>query len=190
MTLMTASAYDFSQIYADFHPKIVRYLGQLVGETEAEDLAQEVFIRVHRALPGFRGDSQLSTWIYRIATNTAIDRLRSPSSRRMVEMDAGQEAEEAGDEQADRDAWTGEEAPPAEELLFRKQRLDCYCDYIDNLPSNYRGVVALSELGEYAASEIAEMLGLSLDTVKIRLHRGRARLLSELRKACKPEDWL
>ena len=58
------------------------------------------------------------------------------------------------------------------------------------MPLNYHTVVALSELEDLAASEIAEILGLSLDTVKIRLHRGRGRLLQELRTHCKAEDWL
>lgn len=52
----------------------------LIGESEAEDLTQEILVKVNRALPDFRGDSSLSTWIYRIATHTAIDRLRSRSA--------------------------------------------------------------------------------------------------------------
>ena len=51
----------------------------MVGEFEAEDLTQEVMVRVSRSLPNFRGESQLRTWIYRIATNAAVDRMREPS---------------------------------------------------------------------------------------------------------------
>jgi len=55
---------------------------------------------------------------------------------------------------------------------------------------SYRTVVALSELDDLAANEIAEILGISVDVVKIRLHRGRARLLQELKTHCNAEDWL
>lgn len=77
---MSALAMDFEQIHAAFRPKVQRYLARLVGEGEAEDLTQEVFLRISRALPTFRGECQLSTWIYRIARNAALDRLRAPRS--------------------------------------------------------------------------------------------------------------
>jgi RNA polymerase sigma-70 factor (ECF subfamily) len=190
MALMSDPTFDFTQIYADYYPKIQRYLVYMVGEFEAEDLAQEVFVRIHQALPTFRGESQLSTWIYRIATNAAVDKLRSPSSKRMLEMVPSDGPEKEETELADRDVWTGEEALSAEEQLFLKQRYTCYCEFIEALPASYRVVVALSDLGEYAAAEIADLLGLNLDVVKIRLHRGRVKLLQELRNHCKAEDWL
>jgi len=77
-----------------------------------------------------------------------------------------------------------------EEKLLRKQRLERFQDFSESLPPNYRAVVALSELEDFAAAEIAEILGWSLDVVKIRLHRGRVRLLQELKAHCNPEDWL
>ena len=172
MALMSNLAFDFTEIYADYYPKIQRYLIHLVGEFEAEDLTQEVFVRVQKALPDFRGDSQLTTWIYRIATNAALDKLRSPSSKRTQEIGLSESPEVDESELVDRDLWTGAETLSAEEQLFRKQRFACYCDFIEALPANYRVVVALSDLGEYATREIAELLGLNLDVVKIRLHRG------------------
>ena len=59
----TADDLDFHSIYKTFHPKIVRYLAHVVGWREAEDLTQEVFVKVNQALKTFRGESQLSTWI-------------------------------------------------------------------------------------------------------------------------------
>ena len=67
---------NFEQVHADFRPQVQRYLARMVGEQEAEDLTQEVFVKINRALGTFRGESKLSTWVYRIATNTALDRLR------------------------------------------------------------------------------------------------------------------
>ncbi len=73
---------DPQTLYDEFQPKIRRYLSRLVGTTKADDLTQEVFVKVTQALTAFRGESTLSTWIYRIATNTALDRLRSPAFQR------------------------------------------------------------------------------------------------------------
>ncbi len=79
ITTMNANIYEFNRIYEEYHAKLFRYLARFVGEDDAEDLTQEVFVKIHKALDNFRGESKLSTWIYRIATNTATDRLRSPS---------------------------------------------------------------------------------------------------------------
>jgi DNA-directed RNA polymerase specialized sigma24 family protein len=72
------AALDFQRVYEEFQPRIRRYLARLAGAAEAEDLTQETFLRVNHALEGFRGDAALATWIYRIATNVATDRLRTP----------------------------------------------------------------------------------------------------------------
>jgi len=183
---MNAGELDFERIYDTFGPKIQRYLTRLVGEHEAEDLTQEVFLKVSQALQTFRGESELSTWIYRIATNAAIDKMRTSSFQqgaRASSLDDSEEAEEKA-------LGAGEETSSLELRLMRKERYECFVDFVGNLPANYRTVVALSELEELTNNEIAQVLGLSLDVVKIRLHRGRAMLLKELKSHCKPEDWL
>lgn len=178
---------EFDRIHADFRPKVLWYLTRMVGEHEAEDLTQEVFVRISRGLVTFRGESQLSTWIYRIATNAALDRLRDPALKRIAaeRLPAADAAE--GEEKSFEIAAA---APSLDQQVCRKERYECYQDFIGDLPPNYRTIVALCELEDLTASEIAEILGLSLDVVKIRLHRGRTRLLSALKSHCKPEDWL
>ncbi len=185
MGLAGNSESAFQQIHDTFRPAIHRYLARMVGENEAEDLTQEVFMRVSRALESFRGESQLSTWIYRIAANAAIDRMRAPSFRRAACTSSLDDSNET-----EIDVLPCEETPSPEQRLVREQRYKCFQDHLENLPANYRSVVELSEVRELANKEIAEQLGLSLDAVKIRLHRGRARLLGELRAHCKAEDWL
>jgi RNA polymerase sigma-70 factor (ECF subfamily) len=76
---MEACALEFQKIYDTYQPKILRYLTRMVGESDAEDLTQDVFVKVNKALGDFRGESKVSTWLYRIATNVAMDRMRSPS---------------------------------------------------------------------------------------------------------------
>ena len=177
---------EFQKIHETFRPRICRYLTHLVGEHEAEDLTQEVFVKVSRALETFRGESQLSTWLYRIATHAAIDKMRSLSFRQ----DAQKSSLDDSNEDENRDVWTGEEPPLLEQQFMRKERYQCFGNFVENLPPHYRTVVVLSELGELSNNEIAQVLGLSLDAVKIRLHRGRARLFRELKTHCKVEDWL
>ncbi len=182
---------NFEKIHETYRPKIERYLVRMVGEAEAEDLTQEVFVKVHRALPEFKGDSKLSTWIYRIATNAALDKLRSPSFQRN-----GEDQPLPDDAGPNRDARKNpgavtplDDASP-EHQVFLKQGFECYCGILGMMPPNYRTVVALSDLGDLAVEEIANVLGLNPGTVKIRLHRGRERLLKELKAHCRAEDWL
>lgn len=182
---MAGNNADFHGIYETFHPKIVRYLTHMVGGREAEDLAQDVFVKVNQALRTFRGDSRLSTWIYRIATNTALDKLRSPSFRQKGQKSfSGECIEEGETEIADKNAWTGENTPSVETSAIRKEMNECIRGVVEKLPENYRTVVVLSELEEFRDDEIAEILGVSIPTAKIRLHRARARLKKDLEAHC------
>ena len=72
---------DFDSIYKEFQPRILRYLGNLIGENDALDLTQTVFLKVSQSLINFRGESSLSTWIFRIATNSALDHVVSSESK-------------------------------------------------------------------------------------------------------------
>ena len=184
--MLNSTGLDFETIYTDYQPKILRYLSRLTDESEAEDLTQEVFVKVSRALGTFRGDSRLSTWLYRIATNTAIDKIQSSSFRQNAQTSALDDSCEA----PTKDIWTGEEAPALEQILLQKDRFHCFSNFVQKLPINYRLVVMLSEMEELTCEEIGEIIGLSQNVVKIRLHRGRVKLLQELKAHCRPEEWL
>ena len=165
-------SFDFQKIYDEFHPKIRRYLHRLVGTSEAQDLTQEVLARISQALPHFRGDSKISTWVYRIATNVALDRLRSLSSQHAVHMSWKRQG-----------SFTQGSAGIEQELV-RKEMNDCIRQYVEKLPLSYRSVVILSEGEGLTNQEIADALGISLGAVKIRLHRARGRLKRELGAGC------
>jgi RNA polymerase sigma-70 factor (ECF subfamily) len=171
---------DFEEVHEEFRPKIVRYLSRLIGDDEAEDIAQEVFQKVNRSLGGFEGRSKLSTWIYRIATNTAMDRVRSPSFKRSQE----HTALEGIAQFKDRNVWTGQADNPTDQKLIRKEMSECVTEYIDRLSPDHRTVIILKELEGFKNREIADILQLSLDTVKTRLHRARAGLKKELDQGC------
>ena len=183
---MDKSTLEFQAVYDDFRPKILRYLTNIIGENEAEDLTQEVFVKVSRALETFRGESKFSTWLYRIATNTAIDKMRTSSFRQDIDINELDDSDDTGD----RLLGIGEETPSVEQSLMQKEMYQCFIEYVKNLPVNYRTIMVLSELEGFTNNEIAEVLGISLDTVKIRLHRGKTKLIQELKNNCKAEDWL
>ncbi len=171
---------DFEEIYEKYHPKIARYLSRLTGQHDTEDLTQEVFDKINRGLGGFQGKSKLSTWIYRVATHTAIDRSRSAASKHAkehvaIEDGAGHAPQSVADEHR---------PPSTDQLVIQKEMSDCINEYIDALSPDYKTVIVLSELEGLSNKEIAQILGISLDNVKIRLHRARAKLKAALNDAC------
>ena len=173
---------DFDKIYKEFFPKIVGYLRRLVGEHDAQDVAQEVFMKVNSALETFRGDSSLPTWIYKVATNAAIDHLRKSASGpgALVTVDHADDESFTGD-----DATAAEgSSPPLDTHLIRKEMNMCIRGIVEALPENYRSVLVLSELEGFTNTEIADVLDISLEAVKIRLHRARLLLKKELGAKC------
>jgi len=168
----TGAALDFQRVYDEFQPRIRRYLARLAGPGEADDLSQETFARVSQALAGFRGEAALSTWIYRIATNVAFDRARSPGFQLQARTAEPEALAALGT------------APAIEQDIASWEMSECVRDYVDQLPADYRTVVVLSELEELPDREIALVLGISLEAAKIRLHRARARLRQMLEQGC------
>jgi RNA polymerase sigma-70 factor (ECF subfamily) len=171
----TSATLEFQAVHDRFRSRVLRYLTRLVGEGEAEDLTQSVMLKVSEGLPDFRGDSSLSTWIYSIATNTALDRLRRKTIQPPGEVEV--ESDEA-------DVPQGEQTPSVETTAIRDEMNACIREFIERLPENYRTVMVLSELEGFKNDEIAAILGLSLDTVKIRLHRAREKLRKDLGVGC------
>ena len=173
---------DFQVVHDTFRPRVLRYLKRLVGERDAEDLTQLVMIKVNDGLAHFRGTSRLSTWIYRIATNTALDRLRSPAVRSEVQSIAADELQ--SDDAEAFDMVAERQDPSTEATVIRGEMNACIREFVDQLPEAYRVVIVLSEMEGFKNREIAKILGVSLDTVKIRLHRAREKLKQDLAAGC------
>ncbi len=180
---MSGQQLDFNHVYAIFHPKIRRYLARRVSEAEAEDLTQTVFIRVSQALQNFMGESSLATWIYRIAANVVADKVRSPSYRYNFQESPTEEMAAASTEAPN--LWTGEVPPAIDQHLIRKEISECIRGVVEKLPEQSCAVIKLSAFEGLKNSEIAELLGTSLETVKIRLHRARVRLKEDLNSQCR-----
>ena len=173
---------SFQEIYERFQPGILRFLSRLVGEEEAEDVAQEVFLRVNRGLEGFRGESSIGTWIYRIARNAALDRLRS----RPAWLESASRLRTHGSEEGPTDVISQlpDERASLERYLIGKEMSECIRGRVDTLPESYRRVLVLSELIGMTNAEIASALGISEGAVKIRLHRARSLLREDLGTHC------
>lgn len=171
---------EFEEIFEEFQPKILNYLARLIGPSEAEDTAQEVFAKVSRGLVSFKGQSKLSTWVYRIATNTAIDKLRSPAHRQA----SFQDALEGHAEPENNIPKIHQTDTPTDQKVIRKEMSDCVREYVDRLQPDHRTVLILKELEGFKNREIAAILDISLENVKVRLHRAKARLKQELDGGC------
>ncbi len=171
---------SFDQIYKQYHMPMVRYMARMVSPADAEDLAQEIFSKVAKNLDGFEGRAKLSTWLYRIATRTALDRLRSPRHR-TVEIPLMEEVSATMPPTGPVPASTG---GPLTKVINAEMN-DCIRQQVDKLPSKYRTVMVLNSLEELKNREIAEILDISLEAVKMRLHRARALLKEILEKECR-----
>lgn len=176
---MGTSGLEFADVYNEFHEKLNRYLGRMVGKNDAEDLTQEVFLKINKGLPDFKGQSSLSTWVYRIATNAALDRMKSRSYREATETVA---LEEMSREPENRGGEEG--SLSAEREAIRNEMTECIQEFVSKLPADYRVAILLSEIKELRNQQIAAILGTSLDAVKIRLHRARVRLKAEFEAGC------
>jgi RNA polymerase sigma-70 factor (ECF subfamily) len=176
------SEHDFRRLYAEYQPRIRRYLARIVGEHDAEDLTQTVFLKVSQALKDFRRESALSTWIYRIAANTAVDWMRSAAFKQAIQqvpLDAP-----SGEERAVQAGWRHAQPPVADQMLIRREMNRCIRQVVEELPEHDREVILLSEFEGLTNTDIADILDVSLATVKIRLHRARGRLKQALDAGC------
>jgi RNA polymerase sigma-70 factor (ECF subfamily) len=178
-----APALDPAALFTANRDQVRRSLVRLVGETEADDLTQEVFVRVTRALPEFRGEASVSTWILRIARGVGLDHLRSRrhgEERRTVSLTP---AELEADNDAASVSEPHEEAE-APRRLVHAEMSTCVREYVARLAPEHRAVIELKDLEGLSNPEIAARLGVSIDNAKIRLHRARQALRRELERGC------
>ena len=174
-----------SEIYDKYHRKVVAYAARLLGADPAEDIAQEVFVKVGRSLGTLSDGAKLTSWIYAITLNTVRDhaRKRGPNPDRIERIEATTETDGRAEDPITQAQDTASLSP--EQAAIRNEMVACYLDYVRRLPRRYYVVYALSELEDLSNREIADRLSLSVGTVKIRLHRARALLYGELRRDCR-----
>jgi RNA polymerase sigma-70 factor, ECF subfamily len=166
-----------------YRPRIAQLaMRYMKNREDAEEVTQDVLMKVYRKVDAFRGDSALSSWIYRITFNTAMSRLRTNRAERAAghERERLLAAERQGDEQAriarEPADWTH---MPDEEVL-RAQLRDAVAEAIDELPEIYRAPVVLRDIQGLTTEEASSRLKVKDQTLKSRLHRGRVMLRERL----------
>jgi RNA polymerase sigma factor (sigma-70 family) len=161
---------SFEQIVRDHQVMVFSTLIRLTGSREhIEDLAQEVFVRLHRALPTFRGESLLSTYLYRIVANVAQDewKRRRRDERPLVSF---------SEEESDWEDRLPHPGPDAEQQFAERQFRYSVEEQLQRLSPIERAVLVLYHQEERSYEQIAQSLKLPIGTVRTHLHRGRKKL--------------
>ena len=178
------AADPFRKLYDANQQRIRRLLARLVGPQNAEDLTQTVFAKAAAALPSFRGDAEISTWLYRIATNVASDWLHSRSAHETKVTVPFPEASDDDARAAAIDAADVDTNPSPEQELSHKDMQACIRGEIAKLSDVHREVFMLSALGGLSDEEIAQTLGISKANAKVRLHRARQEFRNIIAARC------
>lgn len=162
--------------------RVIAVIGRYVGDwSECQDIAQDTFIRAYRALPGFRGEAQFSTWLHRIAVNTAKNHL--VAQRRRPPTD---DVEVGDAEQFDTGAALRVVDTPERELL-RQEVERTVMGAVESLPADLRTAITLREVEGLSYDEIAARMGCPIGTVRSRIFRARDAIDAALRPLMRPE---
>ena len=146
-------------LYHQFKRRVFGMAHRIVGATDAEEVAQEVFVRVFRGLAAFRGDSALSTWIYRLTVNASLSHLARRGRRQEVSSE---------DVLVDIPA-----PPPVERDPGLAARIE---EALGRLPAGYRAILVLHDVEGLSHEECAAILECRVGTCKSQLHKARARM--------------
>lgn len=167
----------FKYLVDNFQDRVFNtVIGIVQNAEDAEDVSQEVFIQVYRSIHSFKGESQLSTWIYRIATTRSLDLLRSRKSKKrfaFVQSIFGKNDELAHD-------------PPdfyhPGVALEKKEDSKILAKAISRLPENQRVAFTLNKLEDLSYQEVSEVMKTTVSAVESLLHRAKQNLRKELEK--------
>jgi RNA polymerase sigma-70 factor (ECF subfamily) len=165
----------FEMVASEIIPPLTRYLRHYAGDKSvADDLLQETLVRVSRGLKTFEWRSNVKTWAFTIATRVAADYFRRPEHRLNIVdiLDLEDSDELAIDESA------------IEKNITAGEMNACIREVINSLPEDYRVALILHDLEEFSAPQIAKICGITIATVKIRVHRARKRLREALEAQC------
>lgn len=167
----TRAAPTPEEIFRDYAPRVYHLARRMLGnEADAEDVTQDVLVQVLRKLDTFRGQSAFPTWLHRVTVNAALAHRRKRVVREERRLhDPLEDFQTNGHHHRPIRRWS---VSPEQEALDRETQ-HLVEEAIAELPESYRDIYVLADVERLANAEIAEMLGLSVDAVKSRLHRAR-----------------
>ncbi|CAH0347765.1 RNA polymerase sigma factor SigW [Bacillus sp. CECT 9360] len=166
----------FGEIVELYKDKVFQICFRMLGNRhEAEDMAQEAFVRAYVNIQSFNINMKFSTWLYRIATNLCIDRIRKKKP------DFYLDAQVAGADGLDMYSQIAADTALPEEEVESLELQETIQAEILKLPEKYRLPIVLKYIEELSLKEISEILDLPVGTVKTRIHRGREALRNQLR---------
>lgn len=178
--VQTGDTAAFDNLVLRYKDRVFNLCYRILGDFhEADDSAQETFLKVFRSIKGFRFDAAFSTWLYRVAVNTCKNRLKSSEYRRK---NMTISLENPG--------YSGTGAPPREirdngdspgNHVEKKERIRQVQEAVNALPPDQKTVVTLRDIQGFSYEEIADITGLNLGTVKSRLSRARLGLREQLK---------
>ncbi len=166
---------ETSVLFKGDYQRILRYIVSMVRDSaEAEDLTHETFLRAYLRRDSLREEGAQTAWLYRIATHVCLDRLRQYARRAPMESETDLDQVDIAES----------DTPSLQQTLERDEMSACVQRYLNRLSDSYRAVILLHDMHDLTATEIARLLGESLDNVKIRLHRARVKLKAALSAGC------
>ncbi|TBL68356.1 RNA polymerase sigma factor SigW [Paenibacillus thalictri] len=173
----------FAQLVDMYKDKIYHLAYRMMSnKQEAEDVVQETFLRVFTNLERYDDQQKFSTWIYRIATNLCIDRLRKRKAT--YSLDAETNESEGTDFYS---FMPSNEDTPEKQLILSETQQQIR-ESIDELPEKYKSIVILRYLQDMSLQEISDVLTMPITTIKTRLHRGREFLRKKLEQSFGPSS--
>lgn len=165
----------FEDLVAAYEKNVYNLALRMTGNPEdAEDMAQEAFLKAYNSLSAFRGDSKFSVWLYRIVSNVCLDYLRKKNKRGTVSLSV--EDDDGEDTQLD----LPDLSQSPEEVLEKKLTREAVQRGLAALPPDARQILLLREVQGLSYDEIGEVLGLEIGTVKSRIFRARKKLVAFL----------
>jgi RNA polymerase sigma-70 factor (ECF subfamily) len=165
----------FEAIVHRYQARVFRLACRLTSDTDAPDVLQETFLQVYRHLPSFRGESQLATWLYRIATNAALMHRRAAARRPAESLDTFLPRFDADGTHAATPAEL-QVVSRADELIDRHTLAEKARAVIAQLPDAYRDAFVLRDLEDMPTAHVARVLGIEPAAVRQRVHRARLML--------------
>jgi RNA polymerase sigma-70 factor (ECF subfamily) len=171
---------SFEEVVEKYHQKVFNLVYRYLNDyDEAQDLTQDTFVRAYQSWATFRGESQVYTWLYRIALNLCHNRLKQLKRRQKVEAESLDQPVEGESEDMLREVPDLTLSP--ERLMENKELQQVIRRAIRQLPEDYKQVIILRDIEGFSYSDIAKMTGSSLEAIKSRLFRARTALRDLLR---------